>query len=132
MKRTISILINVVLSLLLIMPIVSVFGIFPDPTADMYNSPQAFVFIESLMDSAYIMYMMAVVFALTLVCIWTKREALAALLMLPVSLNIIMFHLFLDGGLFTAGAVMGNVLFAINVYLLWQYRAVYLPLLKSR
>jgi hypothetical protein len=74
------------------------------------------------MDARYITVMMAVVFALALYFLWTKREALAALLILPVTLNIVGFHAFLDGGLFTSGAVMGDAIFVLNLYFLWQGR----------
>jgi hypothetical protein len=39
--------------------------------------------------------------------------------------NIISFHLFLDGGLLTSGAIMADVLLLINAYFLWQNRKVY-------
>jgi hypothetical protein len=38
-------------------------------------------------------------------------------------MNIIGFHATLDGGLLTGGAMMGNVLFIINIYLLYTERA---------
>jgi acetyl-CoA synthetase len=72
---------------------------------------------------------MGLVFALALVCLWTKREALAAILILPITVNIVAFHLFLDGGLLTPGAVMADALLALNVYFLWQQRAEYRTLL---
>jgi hypothetical protein len=123
---------KVILSLLLVMPILGVLGIFPAPTADMYNTSEAFAFIQILMTSKYIMFLDAMVFALALGCLWTKRTALAALLLLPVTVNIVGFHAFLDGGLLTGGAVMGNVLLALNTYFLWQSRAQYQSLLSQK
>lgn len=132
MKKYTNIVLKVVLSLLLIMPILGALHIFPAPTADMYNTPQAFVFIKAIMESAsYINYIMALVFAVSVVLIWTKRTALAMLLILPITVNIISFHMFLDGGLFTAGAVMGNIFFLLNLYFMWQERASYSQLLAG-
>lgn len=131
MKKIINIVLKVLLSFIMVMPILGALGVFPAPTADLYNNPKAFAFIEALMGSGYMNLMMALVFAVAFVSLWLKREALAALLLLPITVNIVAFHLFLDGGLLTPGAIMGNVLLLLNVYFLWQNRAVYAPLLKK-
>jgi hypothetical protein len=96
----------------------------------MYNNIDAYAFIKVLMDSQYITIMMSAVFLISLICLWTKRVTLASLLLLPISLNIVGFHAFIDGGLLTSGAIMGNVFFLINVYLLWQSCDQIKPLLK--
>lgn len=129
-QKIVHIVLKVLLSLMLVMPILGATGIFPAPTADMYNTPQAFEYIRVLMDAKYVTLMMSVVFLISLVCLWWKREPLAALLLLPISLNIVGFHLVLDGGLFTGGAVMGNVMLLINAYLLWKHRAAYKSLIQ--
>jgi hypothetical protein len=71
------------------------------------------------------------VHAVALVFLWTRRTALAALLILPITVNVVAFHAFLDGGLLTPGAILGNVMLLINVYFLWQHRRVYTPLLAQ-
>ena len=106
--------------LLLVSPILGVLGVFPEPTADLYNNAKAFDFIKTLSDVGYINWIIAVVFAFCIYLLVTKRTALAALLLLPITINIIAFHLFLDGGIFTLGAIMGNVLFLLNLYFLWR------------
>lgn len=131
MKKIIDIVLKILLSLLLVMPILGATGIFPAPTPDLYNTPQAYEYIRVLMDAKYITFMMAVVNVIALVCLWTKREPLAALLILPITLNIVGFHLVLDGGLFTGGAVMGNILLAINAYYLWKHRMSFKTLLDQ-
>ena len=118
MKKNIHIGLKVLLSLILLMPVLGTLGIFPEPTADLYNTAEAFDFIVTLNSAWYIMYMMAAVHIIALIALWTRREALAALLILPITLNIMGFHAFLDGGLLTGGAVMGNVLFLLNAYFL--------------
>lgn len=129
--KIINTILKVILSLMLIMPIFGTLGIFPEPTADMYTNIKGYEFIKIMMDSQYIMFMMSAVFLISLICLWTKRVALASLLLLPISLNIVGFHAFLDGGLLTSGAVMGNVLLLINLYFLWLNRAQISPLWKK-
>ncbi len=126
-----SIIGKVLLTLLLVSPILGSLGIFPAPTADMYGTPQAFQFVDLLMKSKYIMIIDSLVFLAAIVCLWTKRTALAALLILPITINIIGFHAFLDSGLFTAGAIMGDVLFLLNLAFLWQQRAQYRSLFQK-
>ncbi len=77
------------------------------------------------------MIIMAICFFVAIILLWTKRTAAAALLILPFTVNIVAFHLVLDGGLFNAGAIMGNVLLLLNVYFLWQYRTTYKQLLEQ-
>ncbi|MFN7160052.1 MAG: hypothetical protein ACK4NC_00400 [Candidatus Gracilibacteria bacterium] len=131
MKKVIDIICKVLLSLLLIMPILGVTGIFPAPTADMYGTPEAFAFIKLLMDSKYIMFIEAIVFAAVVVCLWIRREALAALLLLPFTVNIVGFHAFLDSGLFTPGAIMADLLLVLNIYFLWRNWDKYKPLFNK-
>lgn len=130
MKRTIDIVLKVVLSLILVLPILGVTGIFPPPTQDLYNTPQAFQFILTIQETRYINLIMVAVHIVALVCLWTRRTALAALLILPITVNVVAFHLVLDGGLLTGGAVLGNIMLLINAYFLWQHRSQYAPLLR--
>jgi len=133
MKKFGNVFLKIVFSLILVMPILGALHVFPAPTPDMYNNPQSFAFIRMLMDSAmYIDYIMAIVFAVSLVLMWTKRVALAALLVLPITVNIVAFHMFLDGGLFTSGSIPGVIFAALNVYFLWQQRASYSQLFAKK
>lgn len=130
MKKAIDIGLKIVLSIILVMPILGLLGVFPPPTQDLYNTPQAFEFIETITEGRYITIIMVLVHVVALACLWTRRTALAALLILPITVNVVGFHAFLDGGLLTAGAVLGNVMLLINAYLLWQQRREYRPLLN--
>ncbi len=123
--RIFNTILRVILALLLIGPILGTFGIFPEPTADMYRSAEAFTFIQALFAAKYIMWIMAGVFAISILLIVQNRMALVALLILPITVNIVGFHLFLDDGLFATSALMGNILALINLYFLWQNRMVY-------
>lgn len=124
--RILNNILKVLLALILVSPILGALGVFPAPTRDLYHTDQAFEFIQFLMGNAnYINYIMSVVFAVSIVLLFTKREALAAILILPIVVNIVAFHMFLDGGLFTAGAIMAIVIALLDIYFLWQNRAKY-------
>jgi hypothetical protein len=131
MKRAIDVVLKVVLSLILALPIVGATGVIGQPRGDMYNTPEAFQFIVMLQEGRYINLIMVAVHVLALACLWTRRTALAALLILPITVNVVAFHAFLDGGLLTAGAVLGNVMLLINAYFLWDHRREYAPLLTQ-
>lgn len=52
---------------------------------------------------------------------------LVLVILMPISLNILLFHAFL-----TDNATMGIVILALQLYLAWAYRDYYKPLFKSR
>lgn len=130
MKTVLHIAAKVVLSLILLLPVVGATGLLGEATRDLYNTDIAFAFIEMIVETKYINYMMSAVNIVALIALWTKREALAALLILPITVNVVAFHLFLDGGLLMGGAVLGNVMLLLNLYLLWRNRKAYLVLLQ--
>lgn len=130
MKKYLHLFVLVIFSLILMLPVLGTTGMLGEATRDLYNTDRAFAFIQLLTDIRYINYMMAVVHLIALAALWTKREALAALLVLPITLNVVAFHLVIDGGLFTGGAVLGNIMLLINLYLLWRNRTTYLPLVR--
>lgn len=131
MKKYIHIAAKLIFSLILLMPILGATGIFPPATRDLYQTDQAFAFIEMLSTASYILYMMVVVHLLAIAALWTRREVVGALLALPITLNVVGFHFWLDGGLLTAGAAMGNVMLALNFYFLYIHRAKLQTLLKQ-
>lgn len=120
------------LSLIMLLPIAGMTGLFPQPTPDLYNTQKAYEFILMLMDTKYIMYLDTLVFTVALVLLWTRREALAAVLVFPITVNVVAFHAFIDGGLLTGGALMGNVMLAANLYLFWVHQEQYAGMLKKR
>lgn len=130
--KIVHIVLKVLFSIILIMPVLGVTGVFPPATRDLYNTDLAFAFIEMLTAVVYITYIMAVVHVIALIALWTRREALAALLVLPITVNVFAFHLMIDGGAFTAGASLGNLMLLLNLYLLWKNRDAYQSILQSR
>ena len=132
MKRYLHILAKVLFSLILILPVIGITGLLGEPTRELYNTDLAYAFIQMLTNVMYINYMMVVVHLIVLFALWTGREALAAILVLPITLNVFAFHLVIDGGIFTGGAMLANVMLLLNLYLLWVNRTAYLPLLNSK
>ncbi len=123
--RILNIILKALLSLILVLPILGLLRVFPEATRDLYNTDQAFTFIKVLTDAVYINYIMAAVHVVALFVLWTRREALAALLIAPITANVVGFHLFLDGGLFTDGAALADLMLALNVYFFWKGREAY-------
>lgn len=131
MKKYLHIAAKIIFSLILLMPVLGAAGIFPPATRDLYHTDAAFAFIEMLTTASYILYMMVVVHLLAIFSLWTRREVVGALLALPITLNVVGFHFWLDGGLLTAGAMMGNVMLVLNLYFLYIHRAKLQTLAKQ-
>ncbi|MDB5225637.1 MAG: hypothetical protein JWL87_589 [Candidatus Adlerbacteria bacterium] len=131
MKKVLHVASKVVFSLILILPVLGTTGIFGEATRDLYNTDLAFAFIQMLTSVMYINWIMAVVNVVALIALWTKREALAALLIAPITVNVVAFHFFIDGGLLTAGAGLADIMLLLNAYFLWKNRTSYTGLLKG-
>lgn len=133
MKKYLYVVLKVIFSLIILIPVVSLIGIILgydiEPKPEYYHTSEAFTFIQILMDSMYITVINSFVFTIGLVLLWTKRTALAAVIIFPITVNVVAFHAFLDGGLFTSGALMGNVMGAINLYFFWYHWGQYRQLL---
>ena len=118
---------RVLLGLLCIIPICGTLGVFPAPTADLYT-PSGWAFMSALMASGYLMPLMGLTFAAVLVCVILNKTALAAIILLPMTVNIICFHAFVDIGLLNPAASMGIVLAVLNGFFLWEGRGRYTQL----
>jgi hypothetical protein len=129
--KIVNIICKVVFGLILVMPVLGTLGIFPPPTPDLYNTEIAYDFILMLMTVKYINIIMSVVCMMCIGLIVTNRMAFMALLILPITVNVVAFHAWIDGGLFTGGAVLGNIMLALNVYFIWQGRAQYTALIAK-
>ena len=126
-----NIICKVVFGLIIAMPVLGALGVFPPPTPDLYNTTKAYDFINQLMEVKYINVIMAVVCVISIGLMVTGRTALMALLILPITVNVVAFHTVIDGGPFTGGALLGNIMLALNLYFLWQNRAQYQTLLEK-
>ncbi len=132
-KKYLHIVVKVLFSAILLLPIVGSTGLLGEATRELYNTDAAFSFITQLTTGAmYISWMMTVVHVLALIALWTQREALGVLLELPIVANVVGFHAFLDGGLLTGGAVLGNIYLILALYLLYANRETLKPLIYEK
>lgn len=124
--KALTIVMRVLFCLLLLLPVLGTLGVFPAPTADLYT-PQGWAFMKALMDTGYMMPLIGILCAVSFVLVAMGRTALAAVLMAPFTLNVILFHAFLDGTPLTA-LIPATILFVCNAFFLWTNRAKYADL----
>lgn len=101
------------------------FGFLPPP-----EMPEAAGnFFGALAATGYMVPLIAIVEIVAGALLLARRfSALALVLLAPVSVNIVLFHL----ALAPTGGVPGYVLAGINLYLLFNYLPKYKPMLESR
>ncbi len=116
---------RILLGLLLVMPVLGGLGLFPPPTADMYSDPSGWAYMEAMMNTGYMMPVLGITFAVILVLVIINRMALAALLLAPLTVNIVLFHVFLDATPVSAASAMGWLLLVLNAFFLWVNRMKY-------
>jgi hypothetical protein len=115
---------RVLICLLLLIPVLGTLGVFPAPTADLYT-PSGWAFMSALMNASYLMPTLAILCAVCIVLFAIGRTALAAILLAPLTVNVIGFHAFVDTGLFTPSATLGLLLLVLNAFFLWDNRRKY-------
>lgn len=85
----------------------------------------AALFIDSLSNSGYIMYVVGVLEVfIGLMLVIGKWVPFALLLLAPISVNILLFHIFLD----TPGLIIAIMVILLNVILIYKHWKVYRPL----
>lgn len=86
---------------------------------------------DAIAGSGYIIPIILAAFLIAGISYLTNRYvALASVLLFPVSLNILLYHLFLDPG--RTSLLASLLLFLPNLFMLYVCRTTYVPLLKSR
>lgn len=81
----------------------------------------------ALLNAGYFIPIVSIVFLITgLLFIWNRYVALGAIVLLPITINIVLFHIFLDIGTI----LFGLIVFILNIYLIGVYWAAYKPMLK--
>lgn len=84
-------------------------------------------FIESLESSGYLLYAVAVIEVIIgLLLLLKKWVPFALILLVPISINILLFHLFLD----VSGIAAAIVIVTINAILIYKYWKAYRPLFQ--
>lgn len=122
--KILRIVLRVLICLLLLTPILGVTGVFPAPTAELYTEP-GWAFMSALMATPHMLPLIALTCAVCLVLFAMRRDALAAVILAPLSVNIICFHAFVDTGLLSASPILGEILFLLNAFFLWDNRKKY-------
>lgn len=85
--------------------------------------------VTAFASSGYILMTVSIVFLLTgLGFLLNKWVTLSALLLLPISVNIVLFHLFLE----PAGSIPGIVILLLNLYMLCANKDKLKPILAMK
>lgn len=89
---------------------------------------QAADFIESLSNTGYMLVVVAIIeICIGLMLILKLWVPFALMVLVPISLNILLFHLFLD----VPGIAAAIVVVALNAVLLYKHRRRYVPLFRE-
>ena len=84
-------------------------------------------FMGALVKAGYFMPILGVIMILTgLSLVFRKHTALMLVIMAPITVNIILFHLFLDPG----NIMVAAVLTIVHVIMLWAYKDCYKGMLS--
>jgi putative oxidoreductase len=114
--------------LFLLIPVAGVFNLLPQPTAEMYT-PQGWAFISALMQTGYMMPLVALTSFICGALFLLNHTALAAVLLAPFTVNVIAFHWFLDAAPVSASSIPAYILLALNIFFLWinwgKYRVLW-------
>lgn len=85
----------------------------------------AAIFIDSLSNTGYILKVVGTFEVLIgLLLIFNKWVSFALILLAPISVNILLFHLFMD----TPGLILAMVVIVLNAILIYKHWKVYRPL----
>jgi len=99
----------------------------PQPTTAMPEGVVAFS--SALKNTGYMMQLIAgTQFVVGILLLLNRFVPLALVLIAPVLVNIIAFHVFLQ----PAGIGPGAFLTLLEIYLAWEYRNVYRPILGAK
>lgn len=105
------------------------FGLFARPQMPPGLPEAAVAFNAALVKSGYMLPMIAATEAFVGVLLLANRFVpLALALLAPVVVNILAFHVFLE----PSGRPIAVIVVALEVYLAWQYRDAYRPMLSPR
>jgi len=85
-------------------------------------------YLGALFATGFIFPIMGTVMLLTgILFVLNKCSPLATIILFPISLNIILFHIFLD----SSGWITASVIFILNIYLIYVNFDAYKPLCKK-
>jgi len=128
--KTTNLVLRIILTLILLIPVGGTLGLFPAPTAEMYGTAESWNFMSAMMQTGYMMPLIGLSFAICAILLFTGHQALSALMLVPLTVNIMAFHWFTNASPISAESALGYILLALNLYLLWYNRQKYQVLLK--
>ena len=131
MKQFVSPALRLLLGLIFVATSVAgIFQLMPAPTD---YPPAALAFVSALVGSGYLMVAVWTVQLVSgvalLLDLWTP---LFLVLLAPVTVNIMLFHVFLTPRAMLSAGAPGIVVFLLNAALLWLYRGYYGGMLTFR
>jgi uncharacterized membrane protein YphA (DoxX/SURF4 family) len=86
-------------------------------------------FIGAILETGYLLPLVKLIeISVGVMLLANRFVPLALVLLAPISVNVVAFHLFLD----PAGILPAAVVAFLNTYLLFVYRPVYAPMLKAK
>ncbi|KKI91186.1 hypothetical protein WQ54_16235 [Bacillus sp. SA1-12] len=126
MKTKISLIVRIILGLLLLAA--GIMSLFSSAEPMQYPEP-ADKFMSALIDTGYMIIIIGVLKVLVGVSLLINRFVpLSLVVFTPISINMVLFHAFLDIKSILPALVIGF----LNVYLLFNYLESYKPLLKAK
>lgn len=97
------------------------FNFLPTPTF----TEDAYSFMESLNNTGYVLIVLGVFeIFIGVLLLFKKWVSFALILLAPITLNILLFHLFLD----SPGIILAMIVVGINGLLIYKHWKVYRPL----
>ncbi|MEK6844210.1 MAG: hypothetical protein AABX83_02170 [Nanoarchaeota archaeon] len=109
---------------LLFISVVGLFQLFPPPQLN----EAAMAFMNALFNTGYMVYAMDIIFIIAgLTFVFNKWSAFGAVLLAPITVNILLFHAFLD----MTGWWMVLIFVILHVYLLAVHWARYKPMFSK-
>lgn len=113
-------------AMLIMFSLMPLFGWEPPPVRDEARQMQ-----EAILSSGYVIPVILIVyFSAGLSWVFDRYVALSAIVLFPISVNIELFHFVLNRSAF--GLVVGSVLLAVNLYMLYRNRSAYERLLDRQ
>ncbi len=124
--------IRILTGLLLLATAASKFGFLPTAAhSEHMFTPEGWLFISAINSNGYLFPTIGIV---SLVCgvafLANRYVALAAVILTPVTLNFVLFHVFTDPYPITQRGSPAYIFFALNVYMLYSERVRYSAILK--
>ncbi len=130
--RFFTLFLRLVLGVFLLRTAAMKFG-FLGPLEPALFTPEGFIYLEALRGSGFIWPAVGIVSFFCGTCLLLNRfVGLAAVVLMPISLNFLLFHLFYDPSFPHAFGLQSYFLFLANIYFLWRERKRYEAVLRSR